>query len=194
MKLPELKNAPAYKGLYVIDFGDSCSVGFTDDEVCELLESERYSDIKVYKVCNAYTDGTIELKGVANELFQLEAGLFFYADNSDQTGVDYQNLINLAIRTAPPARAKVHLSKINQNTFVTALIYPANTDDLFSQWLLDGDYQTAGSVQGGINCVNDYYNNKDIEILKRHQLFAADTYESKTGNELLMATRVAVQR
>jgi hypothetical protein len=64
MKLPEVKDSQKYKGLYVVDFGGRCGVGFTADEVAELLESEKFKDVKVYKIYKAYPDGRMELKGV----------------------------------------------------------------------------------------------------------------------------------
>ena len=78
MKLPEIKNPDKYVDLYVVDFGDRSGVGFTADEVAQLLESEKFKDVKVYRIYNAYPDGRMELKGVPNEIFQLEAGMFFY--------------------------------------------------------------------------------------------------------------------
>ena len=72
MKLPEVKNGEKYVGLYIVDFGESTSVGFTAEEVGELLESKKFGGIKVYKIYNAYPDGRMELRGVVNETFQLE--------------------------------------------------------------------------------------------------------------------------
>ncbi len=42
MKLPEVKNSERYVGLYVVDFGDHSAVGFTADEVAELLDSDKF--------------------------------------------------------------------------------------------------------------------------------------------------------
>ena len=81
MKLPELKEHQKYVGLYVFDFGDHTGLGFTAQEVAELLESERYKDGKVYKIHKAYPDGKLELKGIPAKIFQLEAGLFFYSND-----------------------------------------------------------------------------------------------------------------
>ena len=47
MKLPKLENPDRYQGLYVFDFGDHADVGFTVEEVAELLDSERYKEGKV---------------------------------------------------------------------------------------------------------------------------------------------------
>ncbi|MHC5140428.1 MAG: hypothetical protein ACYSOD_00240, partial [Planctomycetota bacterium] len=69
MKLPEIKEAGKYAGLYVVDFGDHCGVGYVAEEVAELLESERFSDVQVYRVHRANPDGTMELKGINKETF-----------------------------------------------------------------------------------------------------------------------------
>lgn len=193
MRLPKLDNAETYVGLYVFDFGDHAGVGFTAQEVAELLESERYKHGKVYKIHGAWPDGRIELKGVRNEIFQLEAGMFFYSRDLEVARHDYKNLTALAVRTAPPCRAKVHLAKYSEDKFVTALIYPAEHDDEVSRWLLDGDYKTAGAAEGGIGAVQRYYE-AEPEILERHQLFAKTAIESRSGEELLAAVKLAVQR
>ena len=69
MDIPKLKNTEKYVGLYVVDFGDRSSTGFTAAEVAELLESEKFKDVKVYKIHNAYPDGRLELKGINNDIF-----------------------------------------------------------------------------------------------------------------------------
>ena len=74
MNLPELEKPEKYVGLYIFDFGDHAGVGFTAEEIAELLESEKYKDGKVYKIHKAYPDGRLEIKGVTRETFQLEAG------------------------------------------------------------------------------------------------------------------------
>ena len=193
MKLPEIKNSQKYKGLYVVDFGQSCSVGFTADEVAELLESEKFKDIKVYKIYNAYPDGKMELKGVPSEIFQLEMGMFFYESDEATANRDYKTLINSAVKNAPPAKAKVHLSQYSDEKFVTAVIFPAEYNDEFSSWFLDIDYKTAGAAEGGIEAVKRYYADAP-QILERHQLFSSEQIESKTGAELLAATKMAVAR
>jgi hypothetical protein len=193
MKLPQVKNADRYVGLYVVDFGEHTGLGFTAEEVAELLDSEKLRDVKVYKIHNAYPDGRMELKGVPPERFQAEAGMFFHAADEATARDDYKRLIDLAVLQSPPARAKVHMARYDDGRWVTALIYPAEYDDEFSRWLLDGDYRTAGEVEGGIGAVTRYYGDA-AEVVERHQLFGASSFESRTGAELLAATAVAVQR
>ena len=193
MKLPELKKPDKYIGLYVVDFGDHSGVGFTAAEVAELLDSEKFKDCKVYKIHNAYPDGQLELKGIPAQAFQLEAGMFFYSEDLETAHQDFKKLTGIAVSSAPPCRSKVHLAKYNDRRFVVALIYPAEYDDELSKWLLDNNYKTAGAVEGGTAAVTRYYQ-AGLQILERHQLFAVNEIESRTGEELLAATRMAIQR
>ena len=193
MKLPKLEKPDRYVGLYVVDFGDSCSVGFTAEEVAEILDSEKYRDCRVYKIHRAYPDGRIELKGVRKETFELEAGMVFYEDSEAAARSDFKQLVNTAVQSAPPCRTKVQLAKYSAEKSATAIIYPAEYDDEVSGWLLDHNYKTTGAAEGGTAAVTRYYDAKP-EILERHQLWGKSTVESRTGEELLAATKVAIQR
>lgn len=193
MKLPELKNSEKYVGLYVFDFGDHCGVGFTAEEVAELFESEKYKNCKAYKIHKAYLDGKLELKGVRAEIFHLEAGMFFHSSDLETTKRDFKELVNLAVKIAPPCRAKAHLAKYSEEKFVAALIYPAEYDEEISAWLLDDGYKTAGAAFGGTEAVQKYYDAKP-QILDRHQLFGKSEYQNRSGQELLASVKLAVQR
>ena len=193
MKLPEIKNPDKYVDLYVVDFGDHSGTGFTADEVAELLESEKFKDVKVYKIYKVYPDGKMELKGVLSEIFQLEAGMFFYEFDETAAQADYKQLISSAVKTAPPAKAKVHLAKYGDDKFAVAMIFAAESNDQFSRWLLDIDYKTTGPAEGGIEAVKRYYTDGP-EILERHQLFNQEQIESLTGAQLLAATKMAFVR
>ncbi len=193
MKLPELEKPEKYVGLYIFDFGDHTGVGFTAGEVAELLESEKYKDGKVYKIHKAYPDGRLELRGVPAETFELEAGVFFYSSDLETARHNFKRLINLAVTTAPPCRAKVHLANCGDDKFVTALVYPAEYDDEVSSWISAGKYKTSGAAEGGVEAVQRYYDHQ-AEILDRHQLFGESDSESRTGEELLACLKLAVQR
>ena len=193
MKLPELEKPDRYVGLYIIDFGDHTGLGFTAQEVAEILESERYKDCKVYKIHNACPDGKLELKGVNRQVFDLESGMFFYLNILQTARQDFKKLVDLAVTSSPPCRAKVHLAKYSEDKFCVALIYPAEFDNEISSWLLDCDYQTAGPAEGGTGAVERYYSS-GAQILERHQLFGQLEIQSRTGEELLASLQLAVQR
>ncbi len=192
MKLPEIKEANKYTGLYVVDFGDHCGVGFTAEEVAELLESEQFADVQIYKVHRANPDGTMELAGISKQTFQLEAGMFFYAGDETTARADFERLTAWADTQLPPARCKVQLAE-SGDTFVTALIYPAELDDAFSGWLLDANYRTAGQVEGGAGAAGRYYE-ADWVVLERKQLWPASSIEPLQGEALLEATNRAIVR
>jgi hypothetical protein len=193
MRLPQIKNPDKYVDLYVVDFGDHSGTGFTADEVAELLESEKFKDVKVYRIYKAYPDGKMELKGVPRGMFQLEAGMFFYESDETIARSDYKKLISCAVETAPPAKAKAHLAKYADDKYVTAIVFPAEFNDQFSRWLLDIDYKTTGPAEGGIEAAKRYYSDAP-QILERHQLFNQQQIESLTGAELLAATKTALVR
>jgi hypothetical protein len=193
MELPRLEKPDKYVGLYIFDFGDHAGVGFTAQEVAELLESERYSRGKVYKIYRAYPDGKLELRGVPAATFQLEAGMFFYSHDRQSAERDYKALVDLAVTAAPPCRAKVHLAEYAEDKFAVALIYPAEYDDEVSDWLMEGNYKTAGAAEGGTEAVQRYYDS-GADIIQRHQLFAQSDPVSRTGQELLASLKLAVQR
>jgi hypothetical protein len=193
MKLPKLEKPDRYQGLYVFDFGDHAGVGFTAEEVAELLDSERYKEGKVYRIQRAFPDGRMELRAVPAAQFQLEAGMFFYSADEATARGDFKRLVDLAVRSAPPCRAKVQLARYAQDKHVVALVYPAERDAEVSAWLLGGKYRTAGPVEGGIEGVERYYRDGP-EILETHQLFGAGESISRTGEELLASVPLAVQR
>jgi hypothetical protein len=193
MKLPVIGNAKRYTGLYVVDFGGHSAVGFTALEVAELLESEKFADIKVFRIHHARPDGTMELVGVPNATFELEAGMFFYAGDEAAARNDFKHLTDIAVTSAAPSRAKVHLARLSDNEFVTALIYPAEYDDQFSRWLLENNYMTDGAADGGTAAVQRYYD-APKDILDQRQLFAADSFEQLYGEALLAATRRVMVR
>jgi hypothetical protein len=193
MKLPKLERPEKYAGLYVFDFGDQTGVGFTAEEVAELLESERYREGKVYKIHRAYPDGRMEIKGVPAQTFQLESGMLFYSATPNEAMSDYKNLVSAAVAAEPPCRAKVHLARYAEDKFAVTLIYPAEYEDEIASWLLARNYRTAGAAEGGTGAIERYYRD-DPEILERHQLFGASEGVSRTGDELLVSLKRAVQR
>ncbi len=193
MELPKLEKPDSYVGLYIFDFGDHTGVGFTAQEVAELLESDKYRHGKVYKIHKAYPDGRLEIKGVSAQTFNLEAGMFFYSSDEETARRDFKHLVDLAAGSVPPCRAKVHLARCGDQSFVVALIYPAECDDEMSSWLSAGDYRTSGAAEGGINAVQRYYD-RQPEILDRHQLFGKSELESRTGEQLQASAKLAIQR
>jgi hypothetical protein len=119
--------------------------------------------------------------------------MFFFGQDASTARSDFKRLTDLAVRAAPPCRAKVHLVQYEDGRFATAILYPAEYDDEVSRWLLAGEYRTAGEVEGGAGAVERYYRDRP-KVLDRHQLFGAGEIVSRTGEELLACVGLAVQR
>jgi hypothetical protein len=119
--------------------------------------------------------------------------MFFYEDNHLKAKADFKSLVNIAVRSVPPCRAKVQLARYSDDKFATALIYPAEYDDEISRLLIENEYKTKGATEGGVGAVERYYAAKP-EILERHQLTGQSAIESRSGEELLANLKVAVQR
>lgn len=188
----ETTDAPEkYTGLYVVDFGDYSSIGFTGEQVEALLESEKDSDMKIYKIYNAYPDGTFELRGMPKEVFNLESGLFFYGKSLEQSRQDYRRLLELVQGAESfPVRARLELSRIEEDCCLMALIYPAEADGDVSRWLLEKDYTTSGAAEGGIGKVEKYYASKP-QVIESEQILSGK--QTRETEKLFSSVKYAAQ-
>ncbi|RMF83355.1 MAG: hypothetical protein D6744_04825, partial [Planctomycetota bacterium] len=175
MKLPNLKDAAPYEGLYVFDFGEWAAVGYTADEIAVLLEEPRYEEGKVYRIHRAYPDGTMELHAVSRARFAMECGMFFLRTTLEAAQTDFDELCRLAEETPPPCRAYVRLLRRGADgesgAFVVALVYPAEYDPDVARWLIRLGYHGGDTVEGGVSAVTAHLN-EEHEILDRRQLWS----------------------
>ena len=195
MKLPELDNPQRYEGLYIFDFQGQIGVGYTAREIEILLESEKYRDGKVYKIHRACPDGRLEIKGISNQVFQAESGMFFYGCDQQQVRKDYQDLLELAQAGQFPCRAKLHLSRVEsqqETKYVVALIYPAEYEEDVSAWLLRIGYSGGESVSGGSSQVADYY--AHYEKINSFQLWGVLDGTTRDADQVLADVGRAVVR
>ncbi len=197
MNLPALTDPLRYQGLYVFDFGEWTSVGYTVDEVAALYESDSYRAGRAYKIVRAAPDGRLELRGVARERFELESGMFFLRRELDAARRDFDDLTALAEQSPPPTRAFVRLvdrgAEAVGGRFATVLIFPAEVEDEVSRWLLAAGYAGGDLVEGGVSHVTNFYEERAI-TLARQQLWSQSSGSSRSHDELMSAVRRAVQR
>ena len=195
MKLPELDKPQRYEGLYIFDFEGQIDVGYTVREIEILLESEKYRHGKVYKIHRAYPDGRLEIKGVSNNVFQMESGMFFHGRNQQQAQKDYQQLLELAQGCEFPCRAKLHLAQAqSQETvkYVVALIYPAEYDEEVAAWLIQQKYKGGEFTSGGTSEVQAYY--RDYSKIDSFQLWGTLDGTARDGADVLANVGRAVVR
>ncbi|MFO0837259.1 MAG: hypothetical protein U1D55_01940 [Phycisphaerae bacterium] len=197
MKLPSVNDPQRYRGLFAIDFGDSSALGYTAQEVATLLESERFHNAKVYRIHRVTPDGKMELQGVSSERFGLEAGMFFYRADRDAAREDFAELSRLAETTPPPVRAFLHLADRGQASgpqrYVTALIYPSESDEEIASWLSAAGFAGGDTAEGGVSHVANYFGEERL-VLDRIQLWSQTAIPFRSRDELLAGLRHAVQR
>ena len=195
MNLPKLENPSRYTGLFVVDFGDQAAVGYTAAEVAVLMEADAYRHAKVYKIHRALADGTMELAGIAPEQLPTEDALFFSRVDASRARADFETLKGSAEREPAPVQAKLNLVRIEaaEPPHVVALIYPAEFDDAMAHWLSSIDYQGGDEVEGGIRALDRYYQSRRV-ILEQHPLRGTFDGVSRSAEEVLASTHLAVQR
>ena len=195
MKLPALDNPPQYTGLFVVDFGEKTSVGYTAAEVAILMAADAYRHVKVYKIHRALADGTMELAGMAPERLGAEDALFFSRFDASRARADFETLKGSAEREPAPVQAKLNLARIEaaERPHVVALIYPGEFDNAMAHWLSSIDYQGGDEVEGGSNALNRYYQNRRV-VLEQHSLRGTFDGLSRSAEEVLASTHLAVQR
>ena len=195
MNLPRVAHPEGYGGLYVVDFGPTCSVGYTAEEVALLLESEAYAEAKVYRICRARPDGTMELKGVPRERFMLETGLFFYRRDLPAARGDYDQLRALAEAEPLPCRAQLFLGGFHEprrQRFVVGLAFPAEYEDDVARWMLDHDVAAGERAAGGMSLLEAI--RRDARIIDSTQLHASAGARARPREELLARAGEPIQR
>lgn len=193
MQLPKPDNPGKYVGLYVVDFGDQCALGYTAEEVSILLESERFADAKVFKIHHAKPNGQLELRGLSRQRFHQESGMFFHCLDEQSSKADFQKLLSWSHENPSPCRAKLQRALDNKGHLLIALIYPAQYEEEISQWLQESGFQGHGPVDAGPSQVQRYYDHP-FEILQREQLWPKQSLETRSREELLARVGVQIQR
>ncbi len=212
MRLPRLDHPERYAGLFVVDFGETCSVGYTAEEVAALVESEATADAKVYRIHNAHPDGTMELKGVPRERFSLEAGMFFHCRDLESARADFAAIRRLADEVGLPCRAQLMLGSrgpwhgrpgrefqdhgqdahVTRLPFVVGLAYPAECDEDVARWMLDHEVQAGEYADGGIGRLEQM--RTLLNVIDSAQLHARPARQARPRDELLAAIGEPIQR
>ncbi len=197
MKLPRLDDPARYQGLYVFDFGEWVSVGYTAREIAMLLESERFRAGKVYRLHRAWPDGRMELAGVARERFLMESAMLFWRSDRDTADRDFDEIASAARRVPPPCRAYLHLAdwRVSEPTgrYAVALLFPAEYEQNVGAWLSAIGCEAGEVAEGGVSVASTYQDAEKL-ICRREQFWPADTQDARTPESVFANVRLAVQR
>ncbi|MCK6455484.1 MAG: hypothetical protein L6Q92_02985 [Phycisphaerae bacterium] len=167
-------NSPAR---YVIEWNGQTETGLTATQVAELLESERYRDMRIYRIHRLDPNGRMELVGVPRDRFQLEDCFLFYRRSECASRGDFDALVRAAERTPPPCRARVQLAEVGAaaGSHVVAIVYPAEFSGEMSAWLAAIQYAGGDTVEGGTSDVAGY------ESIRRRLIDRAQLWGTEDG-------------
>ena len=195
MDLPSLEHPDRYVGLFVVDFGETCSVGYTAEEVAALLDSEAYADAKVYRIHDARPDGSMALRGLSRRRFELESGMFFYRRDLPAARADYEALGELAESVPLPCRAQLLLADLGEDAqcrFATGLAFPAECDEDVARWLGDQAMAAGERADGGVARLAEV--REQARVIESRQLLPAPSRQARPVEELIATAGQPIQR
>jgi hypothetical protein len=180
--------------LYVFDFGDHVSVGYTAEEIRILLDSGRFKMGHAYRVHRALPDGTLELQQIEREALIREDGLLFYRHLVRDARRDFDQLVGLADNDLPPCRALAQLAKLHTAGpgYLTAFMFPAEAGGRVSAWLERIKFDGGDFVRGGAAELECYYGANPLIIDQRE--WVENRSGTRSAQEVLATTDLAVQR
>jgi hypothetical protein len=194
VKIPHIADPARYTGLYIVDFGDHVSAGYTAREVSFLLDDERFAGARVYQIHRVHPDGGLDLRGVTTPDFGTQEAMLFFRRDASAARSDFDTLVRLAARTPPPCAVAVELTSLHDTAdALTALRYSAESSAALGAWLNAIGFAGGDRVEGGRSAANDY-RNADKDVLAARQLFPPPERTSRSLDEVLATTHLPLQR
>lgn len=195
-RLPRLTDPQRYQGLYVVDFGDTLSVGYVAGEVATLFESNRFPRMRAFRIHRALPDGTVSLAQVSRDRFRpgTEEALFFLQDSEPAARDDFDTLRDLAEDRFPcPARVELAELPGREYPFLTVLIYPAEYTDDVSSFLLAASYQGGETVEFGTHHLAAF-RRANPRVIDQAAITPAAASAPRSLEDLLTTRHFATQR
>ena len=193
-RLPALKDPCRYAGLFIFDFGDHVSVGYTAEEIEYLLADAKYAGGKAYKIQRADADGRLEIRGVDVLAWAKPAGLVFWFDDRDKAMGACIELVEVADKIKPPGRVTltVHEREGRELQWAMVLRYAREYEQAVSSWLLKIDYTAGVIVEGGADAISEAA--VCGEVVRQMTLLPISDRRPRSREEVLGSTHYAVQR
>jgi len=195
VKLPPLDNPQDYAGLFVYDFGDHVSVGYTAEEVLVLRADPRHRNGTAYRIHRVDEQGRLELEALSAERLGHYEGLLFASARQDRARAEYAALLAAARRDPPPCPARIELARRQDADppFVLALIYPSPASPLIAAWLDRIAFQGGETVTGGLQALTEFRAAAG-QTLSSAELPVEPRYAPRSPDQVLGRVRCAVQR
>lgn len=194
-KLPSIPNPKQYEGLYIYDFGDHVSVGYTAVEIRFLRASQTHRNGTAYQIYRVSEHGGFELRGVQDASLALREALCFLRNDGAIARKDYDQIVAAAAKCPLPCNAELRLvrSYRYEPANLTALIYPASAGHFLASWLGQLKSPPGDQVHGGAEAFRTLESGGGLTIASC-QLPSAMDVSDRTEEEVLAATDRALQR
>lgn len=195
MNIPRLDQPERYTGLFIYDFGDHVSVGYTAEEVDVLTRSELHKSGSAYQIYRVTDSGAMELRGIDSvRVGAQEAMLFQFHDPADAAAA-FDDLVRLA--QDDPLPTPVHAERAMAESMtpphVIALIYSIYGADAVGRWLQRVGFDAGQEVSVGSDRLQDYRQagataDESVELSTRLD------HRSRSPAEILATVHRPVQR
>lgn len=195
MNIPRVDQPERYTGLFIYDFGDHVSVGYTAEEIDVLTRSELHKSGSAYQIYRVTDSGAMELRGIDSvRVGAQEAMLFQFHDPADAAAA-FDDLVRLA--HSDPLPTPVHAERAMAESMtppqVIALIYSIYGADALGRWLQGVGFGAGEEVSVGADRLVDYRQavaapDESVELAAHFD------YRSRSPAEILATVHRAVQR
>ncbi len=195
MKLPPLNAPQRYVGLFVYDFGNHVSVGYTAEEINILRGDPQHAGGTTYRIHRVDQDGTIELQGMTPHSLEGEEALVFASAIRERADADFKAVCTFAETKPLPCHAQLEQVVLPASDLphVVALIYPSHAAVQVSAWLAQAAFEGGDRVTGGIEALVAL-RSAHPELIQRCELSTCPELAPRTASQVLGTVHLAVQR
>jgi hypothetical protein len=195
MKLPPLHEPNRYVGLYVYDFGDHASVGYTAEEIEILLTSDAHRGGKAYRIYRIDDRGQVELQGVSAGQLCGEDILVFACRDKNRAADEFSALSKLAGRQPPPCSARLELVDLPDldPPHAVCLRFPRYAAEQISRWLTNAKFGGGDVVLGGQETLTAYREAGPAPIAA-YVVQGDKSHQPRTRDEVFAAIHETLQR
>jgi len=195
MRLPPLSDPHRYAGLFVYDFGDHVSIGYTANEIRMLRETQRFRDGTAYEVYRVDECGAMELRGAGDERLAAIEAVCFQRHEGAAARRDYDGIRRAADRDPVAARVELQLARVYDfdPPDVTAVLYPVAASVVVSTWLQTHAAGLGDEIMAGEDAYIRFTQSSGMRV-DSCQLAARLDYTDRPAEEVFANVDLACQR
>ena len=193
--LPHIPNPKQYEGLFVYDFGDHVSVGYTAGEIGVLRRALAHHKGTAYQIYRVNERGGLELRGVQDGGLDSREAICFLRAEAATARKDYEAILFEA--ESRPLSCNAELRLVRSYGFdppnLTALVCPGWASHVVSGWLSALGTVPGDQVHGGAQAFRNLESGGGITIATA-VLPSKLNYSDRSEQDVLSSTERPLQR